>query len=208
MAYTVPADIPAGAIPRGSDLYTLSQAIRELQRAIDWTYTWVCDNETESVTISQIPSDLAVLTLYCNATTDSTFREEPAVHALVNGQTGLYDYAFRYTYFWGNEMSPVVYTDIQNMSRRAFVGSCRSTVVTPSYPTTSEVTFGNWGVGSDPLSYVGNVSNFRQGGIVGGHFNGDRPYTSLTLFPSGYREGTSPAQFLDGSSFTLVGRYP
>ena len=189
--------------PTAAQLATYRQAIIELQSQVDFTYTWTVQDSTSTFVLEDIPSDLAILTMYVSAETDdSTFTQQPALHFQVNADSSL-GYTFRYSYINGAGWSSALWTERQDNTYRGFCGAMKSQV-SGSVPTTSEVTFGNWGIGSGDLCYTGHVNNAIQNGLVGGHCDVSlipRPYTSLTLIPA-------VGNFIAGSTFTVVGRYP
>ena len=189
--------------PTAAQLATHRQAIIELQSQVDFTYTWTVQDTTAEFLLDDIPPDLAILTVYASAVTDdTTFVEQAALHFRVNGSYAN-GYTFRYSYIYGAGTASTIWTERQDNTDRGYCGSVQSQVA-GSVPTTSEVTFGNWGIGTGDLCYTGHLNNAVQTGLVGGHCDVSlipRPYTSLTIMPP-------RGNFIAGSTFTVVGRYP
>lgn len=198
---TIPAEIPALSAPTAAQLWTHKAAIEELQTKIDWTQTWVVDQSVPTFQLVGIPSDLAILTVYCAAQTDDTTHGSvDAIHATLNGDASYAAYPFRYTYISGTGQNVNTYCEEQLYSARLFVGMAKTSSVS-AHPAASSVTFTNWGTGSNELVYSGHINTMNQNGIVGGYSTVSRPFTTMELF-------VTYGNWVPGSTFTLVGRYP
>jgi hypothetical protein len=156
-----------------------------------------------AVTLSGIPSELATLDLVCmvESSDTSTFQQPPVCFVINGDESPVYD--FHHTTISGapspGSTTPVIFAEERTSELYGFGGIAKGQMA-GSRPTTSCLTFGNWGTGSGELCYTGHFNSSSQSTLAGGTCDVARPYTSMTLWTT--------YNIMAGSSFTIQGRYP
>lgn len=195
---TTPALISAAQRPTAAQLYTYKAAIEELQTKIDWTCTWTIETPCEVLSLENLPSDLATLTMLFTAeSTHETPHKQPAITGWINGVKTAGTYPMMYTYW---DENGTFFQESRSSDTSMYFGRCKGAMSGSTW-TASELTFPNWGIGSGPLTYTGTTNGHHENGFLGGYALVTRPITTIQLF-------VDPGNWVAGSTFTLVGRYP